>query len=675
MKKTFILFAASAAVLAACSEKADTDTTIAGSEKTAMTFNTELTETKTVLQEDGKVFWEADDAISIFDGTYNNQFNVKSLDGSSAVFTGEAAEVEKYSALYPYNAGASFADGVITTDLPTEQTAVAGSFAGNMNISAATAAANGTLTFKNILGLVKITLNSIPDGKKLTSVTFQGRKDESLTGILTINTEDFTSGIAGSPLATLIAEDGFAAGSSYYFAVHPASLEGGFVLTFKYADGASAKLVSSNATEIKAGHCMSIKALDAPPTSTAAENTYLLSTLEDLLGMKGIIDGATASDAQPVINFELVSDINMEKTDWTPLYAPDGYPWDKYPVINFDGNGHTLKSLNVNGKAHASFFGVLIGSCTNLTIANPAIVSDNKTPVGTVASTLASYNRTEKSYIDNVYVMAGSVTGADGITTTGNWDTPAYAAGGICGVSRNGSSIKKSRSSAKVDGTIVGGIIGAGQDGGIIEFCHYDGDLYAHGAANADAYAGGIAGLIEGNTADNRFWIKTCHSDGKYDSKDMGQATGGIVGKAGNDSWIEYSYSEAEIEGRQNAGGILGNGVCAGLTVLNCVAWNKSIYTEPYNSDSQYGIGHIIGYIKGTYLNITGCYANHGITLSRKSPESGEVETISLDQDDYTEISTGDTEVTRDRYCGTKSESLEAALSSADIKKSEIPEF
>ena len=80
MKKIYILLCALAALAAAsCTEKEDF---APAGEKVTREFTTVLT--KTTLHTDGAtVYWEEGDAISIFDGVSNNQFDIQGYDNGS----------------------------------------------------------------------------------------------------------------------------------------------------------------------------------------------------------------------------------------------------------------------------------------------------------------------------------------------------------------------------------------------------------------------------------------------------------------------------------------------------------------------------------------------------------------------------------------------------------------
>ena len=681
--------AAMTALLASCTEKMeenneshDTDAV-----RVEMTFKSKALSTKTQLDENGlDVIWSEDDAISLFDGVANEKFDIGNFDGSFAEFTGKAVKSSDYYAVYPYAEGNTMADGIISTVLPSSQTAMQGSFAQNVNLSYAKADEDGNLTFRNLCGLVTFEISSVPEGRTLTSVSFSGRNGEALSGNVSINTADGSASAAaagGAGSVTLSGdEDGIPAGK-YVFTSLPAVLEKGLVITFSYADGGTASIYAGGRLEIKAGVKANIGTVAAPvPADGTEANPYKIASAADLQNMKNIIAeldySGTYPAGAPSVWFRLVSDIDMSGEEWTPLYVPEsGLPWDGYPVINFDGNGHRISNLGVSGR-HASFFGVMLGKCTDLTFENPVITYDsaNPTPVGVVASVLPGYNRQGAGLatpeLNNVHTVGGSVAGASGYRTDteGSWDNPAYAAGGLCGVMRQGAVIANSTSSTKVDGTIVGGIAGVCQDGGKIDMSKSSGALYAHGDA-VDVYAGGIAGMING-LENSVFEIINCSSstpdNGIIDAKDMGHSAGGIVGKLGHHSLVHFCYSTAKVEARLNAGGIIGNAQGAdNSNVTNCAAANTRIYTEPYACDIEWGLGLISGYISASGISMKDCHAVNGIEIQRKKPGTADVENITP-QDNETGNVGSDVSFTLTRYWGSQDASnLDDAKSKAGI--------
>ena len=420
------------AMLASCTEKMEENNESQGTDavRVEMTFKSEALSTRTQLGENGlDVIWSENDAISIFDGVANEKFDIGNFDASIAEFTGKAVESSDYYAVYPYAEGNTMANGVISTVLPSSQTAMQGSFAQNVNLSYAKADEDGNLTFRNLCGLVTFEISSVPEGRTLTSVSFSGRNGEALSGNVIINTADGSaSAVAGSSAGAVTlagAEDGIPAGK-YVFTSLPAVLEKGLVITFSYADGGTASIYAGNRLEIKAGVKANIGTVAAPvPADGTEANPYKIASVADLQNMKNIIAeldySGTYPAGAPSVWFRLVSDIDMSGEEWTPLYVPEsGLPWDGYPVINFDGNGHRISNLGVSGR-HASFFGVMLGKCTDLTFENPVITYDNAnpTPVGVVASVLPGYNRQGLATpeLNNVHTVGGSVAGASGYRT------------------------------------------------------------------------------------------------------------------------------------------------------------------------------------------------------------------------------------------------------------------
>lgn len=106
--------------------------------------------TRTTLDDDGThVLWIPGDRINIFhegsepavfECTDKENVSIATFEGkiTTNVITGgnEGSDLntQYYWGLYPYDVDATYADGVITTSLPAEQEAVAGSFDDNLFI-------------------------------------------------------------------------------------------------------------------------------------------------------------------------------------------------------------------------------------------------------------------------------------------------------------------------------------------------------------------------------------------------------------------------------------------------------------------------------------------------------------------------------------------------------------
>ena len=185
---------------------------------------------KTHLMDDGRsVAFDADDAISVFDGVDNNEFRTE--DGGTSVYlTGEAVETANYTALYPYQSGASLSGTTLTATLPTEQKAVLNSYDPQANLSVATTTKEAmSFGFKNVCALVKF-----DTAEPLKKVVFYGNSSENVAGALSIDMSnaDAPSVTGHATSITLLPAEGKAAipAGTYYIAVLPQNFSEGFTL-------------------------------------------------------------------------------------------------------------------------------------------------------------------------------------------------------------------------------------------------------------------------------------------------------------------------------------------------------------------------------------------------------------------------------------------------------------
>lgn len=231
MKKvSFFIFGAAAAFASvACSVETMNPSTSADT-RVPMEFSAGISDdgtadSKTSINSNLNVLWSEGDAISVFDGTYNNKFDLTSgADSKSGSFSGSANKVPEYVALYPYSASASYANNTITASLPSQQySTVDGSFETMLYPSVAKTSGN-SMILRNIAGLIRVTVNNLPDGTGVSSIQLSA--SESLTGAYTVDTsgEDFEAVRSGSESsgAVLTAKDGgnLAAGP-YHIVVLP----------------------------------------------------------------------------------------------------------------------------------------------------------------------------------------------------------------------------------------------------------------------------------------------------------------------------------------------------------------------------------------------------------------------------------------------------------------------
>ena len=268
MKKLFVFAAAAALAMTACMKEEAPVNGLQDENLVPMEFTaTSDVDTKTALVpgENGKVgvIWKADDKISVWDGTGNREFTVKSCDGSTAVFTGKvAAGATSFYAVYPYTetlevgvpetAGRDIRLRFPITEIEYAQP---GDLPKGRGIAVAVAA-DGKFAFQNRTALIKFSLAS--DMNDVKSVTIQGNEeDDYLWGMVNVEFAGTTvkQGIADGydrgTSVTLCNEDGsnLQTGVDYYIAIPGNNFGAGFNVTIKYADNTTVTKTSDKAIQ------------------------------------------------------------------------------------------------------------------------------------------------------------------------------------------------------------------------------------------------------------------------------------------------------------------------------------------------------------------------------------------------------------------------------------------
>lgn len=274
MKRILSTLCIFAALFASCTNDEFPEASVGTNDNTnlvPMEFSVSGETNRTTLQSDKSVHWESTDVISILDGTNNNEFTTTDS-GASATFRGEAAEVETYYAVYPYNAKNALVDGNVTLRFPHEQQASEADAPSIHNILIGKSDANKNLVMKNVGGLVYFSMNS----SNITSVTLRGNNQEWIAGDATITLDGMgvptiAQTATSSAVPTYIYDkitltpegETFTSGKTYYIAV-PAGVtfSGGINLTFTNTEGLSATLTGSNPLTIGRSQTHNLQAID-----------------------------------------------------------------------------------------------------------------------------------------------------------------------------------------------------------------------------------------------------------------------------------------------------------------------------------------------------------------------------------------------------------------------------
>ncbi|MBR5175194.1 MAG: Ig-like domain-containing protein [Bacteroidales bacterium] len=239
-------------------------------------------ETRTVIQEDGRVFWSPEDCINVYYGDKSGKFTSTNTEpAASAEFRGTLGSFTldgetEFVAAYPYSDENAISGTTLTMTLPAEQTAVEGTFADDLFISVAKSK-DYKLHFYNVCGGVQFSL-ARSDIKK---VVFRGNNGESLAGRLTVefasDGKPQVSGIDdGSTSVTLVAPDGgtFKESSFYYIVLVPQVLREGYTMEL-YSDVLVGTIKSDSSVTVRRSAWGVLKNL-VPDTPSVLDGAIVL---------------------------------------------------------------------------------------------------------------------------------------------------------------------------------------------------------------------------------------------------------------------------------------------------------------------------------------------------------------------------------------------------------------
>jgi len=231
----------------------------------------------------------------------------------------------------------------------------------------------------------------------------------------------------------------------------------------------------------------------------------------------------------------------------------------------FDGAGHTISRLVIEGEGCLGLFGYLVSGATvkNLGLVDVRIAGSGGCVGGLVG---VSFGHISTSH------STGVVSGDRSV-------------GGLAGAS--GGTITSSYSSGAVHGDYgVGGL--AGHSAGAIVACH----------ASSDVTGGeGLGGLV-GETSYGAALVR-CHSTGTVEGDDY---VGGLVGINGDDACIAVSHSRGAVRGNGYVGGLAGEN--RGSIVVS--------HSTCAVSGSQSTVGGFVGYNNWGF--VTTCYSSGTVT-------------------------------------------------------------
>ena len=254
-------------------------------------------------------------------------------------------------------------------------------------------------------------------------------------------------------------------------------------------------------------------AADADISTGAA---YKISTEESLRAFAAAVkaDDGKGTYNLSGVSFYLANDIALTGT-WTPVGNAALYPGDFF-AGTFDGCGHTISGLNVQGQG-------LFAAINQATIRNLNVS-------GTVSSTV--------NYVGGIVgkVQAGTIENCSFSGSVSSSKSKAYVGGIAGGLYSANVTISGCANTADVTGGYAGGILGFWKKAATIQNC------YNTGSITGSDKAGGIVGQLSSGTIEN------CYSIGDIGGK-ASQKGGIFAFSSATVKNCYYTLPETEVRG------------------------------------------------------------------------------------------------------------------------------
>ena len=633
MKKIIYLMTLVGLMSIACTKESGLSTPHQSDDK-VFRASFESTLSKALLKpsaETSKVEWQKNDEVSILVGDSQYLYKADADGAATTLVPSEESAPESGTAygLYPYDVNAKLSENVVSTTLPGEQTAIKGSF--STHLSVAEASANGDMDFKNVCGLIWVKV----DSDNVTRIELKGNKEEIVAGSInvTVTAEPSYEPSSENNISTVVlvpvAGNETIEAGDYYFAVLPQKFEQGFTITAYKNDGYAVVRKVSVPVELKRSGMLTGKSFGISGSGTESD-PYLLKTSQDMCDMR------TLAKVNSTTYFRLENDIDMaDVKSWTPI----NYDEDFTRQIHFDGNDKTISNFapeTFEGN-YFSIFGVLYGSCKDLTISNVNIDVDAGT-VGVLGGYVGTGNGAKPATVTNVHISGVIKATGDNV-------------GGFGGATR-GCTLSGCTSEVNVTGKVnVGGFIGVAQNvTSTFEKCHYNGESTSTGNA--------LGGICGGTNSGAEFIFRQCWVEGTLSSTGRGtagivgnspyariencystaavsnnnQSVGGLVGVAEGNLVVTKSYCSGSATGRRAVGGIVGYTSKADdktVSITDCIAWNPSVTASRTNT--TYSSGAVVGYAAAT-CTLKGCYYKSDMTFKDNSYTLSDTEDVESGQ-------------------------------------------
>lgn len=393
--------------LASCIKDVVGEGTAPAGDTIRMSFTATSEQTKAYL--DGVSFnWEATDEISVFGKELSNAcFKASSVNGNTAVFSGDVCAEGPFYAVYPYAAANSCSsDGAITVTLAHERTMTSHNVGEGSLLCVAKADSYGTLSFKNVCGVLRLSI-ARPD---VDRVILKSNGGEPLAGKIRITAGDTPSieVLEGESELTLYPAGSTFDAGDYDISVLPGTYADGITITFVAFDN---DLLFHQGLDKKSSSMTVARnsGLNLKPGQTGDWYTIIMDKA-DLLAWKVL--ASENGNTQQTATVKLGDDIDLEQEAWEPLGLTTGTSFKG----TFDGQGHSIKNfyieygpVNASAGNYVGFFGHCGATISNVTFGGPdddfsyielttGEGTTNVTNVGIIGATTASVTNV-KNYL------------------------------------------------------------------------------------------------------------------------------------------------------------------------------------------------------------------------------------------------------------------------------------
>ena len=297
------------------------------------------------------------------------------------------------------------------------------------------------------------------------------------------------------------------------------------------------------------------------------EHPYLITTAAEL----------QAVNQNPAAHYKLAADIDLRDQNFIPIGNADDGAFSG----SFDGNGFTIRNLNVFAGKYAGLFGYSEGAIQNVSLEGIYVYGTRY--VGGVVGHNSSFGT-----VQNCSVTSGEIEAKGGIGE--------LYAGGIVGLNSGLASGKFSnRASVTANHTnsnaFAGGIIGR-SDTELAVSANNFGDIMSSVRYAECSYAGGLVGSSKAITAEDSYNTGNVFSSGSQTTC----YSGGLIGYNDDIATVINSYNTGHIDSQ---GGYVPGAFGSG-------------YTVPTYS------GGLIGY-SGSALTSTNCSNTGNISSTQAS--------------------------------------------------------